>query len=346
MPQATYGTSNSVTAVRLSPSRRACTSRDKGCITGEAVPVDQSVLVSKGFSDPTYYSVTASGDATSDVNGPYNAFVFGNQAANLNVGLNASTATAGLKTGTVTIDNIDISTSGTGRGSDDGDDVITVNLDVLDPSNASFASGLDQDLLTIDFGTLSVGGIVQSGFSLFNLEQTLDFTADLDLDSIPGVGDTGVLTSDLSAFGGLAAGSSSGFLASFDTSSLGSFSATYTLNLSDEDIAGATNQVLTLELLGEVVAVLIGDLNGDGFVGVDDLNIVLGNWNQNVTPGDLLQGDATGEGFVGVDDLNIVLGNWNNGTPPGTGAAIPEPASIALMGLAGIMVSIRRPRNS
>ena len=86
---------------------------------------------------------------------------------------------------------------------------------------------------------------------------------------------------------------------------------------------------------------LEGDLNGDGFVGVDDLNIVLVNWNQNVTPGDKSQGDPTGEGFVGVDDLNIVLVNWNNGTPP-AGAAVPEPASLALLGLGGLAVLKRR----
>jgi endonuclease I len=310
-------------------------------ITGSAVPGDQSVLLTKDFADPTYYAVTAAGDATSDVNDRFNAFVFGPQNANLNVGLNASTATAGLRTGTVTIDNIDVSTGGAGLGSADGDDVITVNLDVLDPSNASFASGVDQNLLTIDFGTFAVGGTVNSGFDLFNLVQSVGFTADLDLDSIPGVGDTGVLSTDLSAFGGLVAGSSNGFLASFDTSNVGTFSATYTLNLSDEDIAGATNQVLTLQLLGEVAGLLDGDLNGDGFVGVDDLNIVLINWNQNVTPGDLGAGDATGEGFVGVDDLNIVLVNWNNGTPPADGGAIPEPGTLALLGL-GAVAGLRR----
>jgi GH25 family lysozyme M1 (1,4-beta-N-acetylmuramidase) len=59
-----------------------------------------------------------------------------------------------------------------------------------------------------------------------------------------------------------------------------------------------------------------GDLDGDGFVGIADLNLVLGNWNQSVTPGDLLAGDPDGDGFVGIADLNVVLGNWNAGTPP------------------------------
>ena len=310
-------------------------------ITGSAVPAAQSVSISKTGDDPTYYDVAAAGAATSTVNGRFNAFIGGVGGSSINVGLTGSTATAGLLTGNVTVDNIDISTGGAGHGSADGDDVITVNLDVVDHAEASFASGVDQDLLTIDFGTLLAGGTINSGFDIHNLVQSVGFTADLDLDSMPGAGDTGVLSTNLSTFSGLAAGSSNGFLASFDTSSIGSFSATYTLNLSDEDIAGATNQVLTLELLGEIVAVLDGDLNGDGFVGVDDLNIVLGNWSQNVTPGDLLQGDATGEGFVGVDDLNIVLGHWSNGTPPGIGAVIPEPGTILMLGMGSWAVMLR-----
>ena len=90
-----------------------------------------------------------------------------------------------------------------------------------------------------------------------------------------------------------------------------------------------------------ITGTLAGDLNGDGFVGVDDLNIVLVNWNQNVTPGDLALGDATGEGFVGVDDLNIVLVNWNSGTPP-HGHSIPEPTTLALLTLGGLTLLRRR----
>jgi hypothetical protein len=84
--------------------------------------------------------------------------------------------------------------------------------------------------------------------------------------------------------------------------------------------------------IAESSGLLTGDLDGNGFVGVDDLNIVLSNWNQNVTPGDLSLGDATGEGFVGVDDLNIVLGNWNAGTPPvaATSSSQEESVSSAL----------------
>ena len=83
-----------------------------------------------------------------------------------------------------------------------------------------------------------------------------------------------------------------------------------------------------------------GDLDGDGFVGINDLNIVLAAWNQNVPPANPLA-DPSGDGFVGIDDLNTVLGNWNAGTPPAA-SAVPEPATLALLGLGGAAVLNRR----
>ena len=93
--------------------------------------------------------------------------------------------------------------------------------------------------------------------------------------------------------------------------------------------------------LGLLEILLPGDLDGDGFVGINDLNIVLANWNQNVPPANPLA-DPSGDGFVGIDDLNEVLGNWNAGVPPGASANVPEPASFLLMGAAGILSMWRR----
>ena len=85
-----------------------------------------------------------------------------------------------------------------------------------------------------------------------------------------------------------------------------------------------------------LVTRLAGDLNGDGFVGLDDLDIVLGAWNDNVKAGTWVDGDPSGDGFVGLDDLDIILNNWNAGTPPGDQASttIPEPAAgLMLFGM-------------
>lgn len=87
---------------------------------------------------------------------------------------------------------------------------------------------------------------------------------------------------------------------------------------------------------------LVGDPTGDGFVGIEDLNLVLAGWNQTVTPGDTQAGDLDGDGFVGITDLNFVLGNWNAGTPPANGAVVPEPASLVLLAAGAGAVGLRR----
>ncbi len=86
---------------------------------------------------------------------------------------------------------------------------------------------------------------------------------------------------------------------------------------------------------------LAGDLNSDGFVGLDDLDIVLGNWNQNVPPADS-HADPSGDGFVGLDDLDIVLNNWNAGTPPTGSSVVPEPGTFALLAGMGLFACRRR----
>lgn len=80
----------------------------------------------------------------------------------------------------------------------------------------------------------------------------------------------------------------------------------------------------------------------DGFVGIQELNLVLANWNATVTPpGDFLQGDISGDGFVGIEDLNFVLANWNNGTPPQP-STVPEPAAVVLLSMGFLSVIGKR----
>ncbi len=69
-----------------------------------------------------------------------------------------------------------------------------------------------------------------------------------------------------------------------------------------------------------------GDLNGDGFVGALDLQIILTNWGQIVTPGDLSKGDVFPDGFIGLTDLSFLLLSWGQGT-------IPTPGGDASLGM-------------
>jgi hypothetical protein len=97
------------------------------------------------------------------------------------------------------------------------------------------------------------------------------------------------------------------------------------------------DQYLTVDF-GDLID---GDLDGDGFVGIADLNIILGNWNQTYFSGNA-QADPSGDNFVGIEDLNIVLGNWNAGTPPTSSANIPEPGTITGLGLLIVGSLVRR----
>ena len=72
----------------------------------------------------------------------------------------------------------------------------------------------------------------------------------MTLESIEETGDTSVLTTDVTTFSGLAAGSSNSFTASMDTDILGDFEALYTLNFIDE--TGESQPPLILNLHGSV----------------------------------------------------------------------------------------------
>jgi fibronectin-binding autotransporter adhesin len=169
---------------------------------------------------------------------------------------------------------------------------------------------------------IEIGGLAPGSFDIINHLGSAKLGGVLDLSLIngftPGLGDT---------FQFITASSIVGNFASISGSDLGgglAFDVLYGSN-------GVTLQVINTPLQG--------DLNADGFVGIADLNIVLGVWNTNVTPGDLLAGDPSGDGFVGIADLNVVLGNWNAGTPPSEISDIPEPSTAILlgMGLGGLL---------
>lgn len=72
-----------------------------------------------------------------------------------------------------------------------------------------------------------------------------------------------------------------------------------------------TNPIVNGELVWDP---LHGDLDFNGFVGINDLSTVLGVWNQNVPVGSTP--DPSEDGFVGIEDLGEVLSNWNEGLAP------------------------------
>ncbi|MGI9427480.1 MAG: endonuclease [Bythopirellula sp.] len=317
-------------------------------LVGAATPAAQAVTLNKNGSDGTYIEASTTGDATSSLGGRHNAFrTGGSDSATFEVGLNTSTASAGVRSGTVTFNNLDVTTAGgAGQGANDGDDEVNVSLDVLDHASPSFSSSLVDHMLTIDFGTVEQNLSTSLGFDLYNLESTAGFTAGLDLDNISAVGDSTILTTDLSTFAGAAtllAGASNNFVAEFDTSQLGSFSATYTLSFSDEDLPGSQLlDDLTLVLLGSAAAPVIDnpDFDGDGFVDGNDFLI----WQRGFGTGTMLsEGDANHDGLVNEEDLAVWEQHYGQQSI-GSIATIPEPTSGMMFGLfvARIVANRRR----
>ena len=93
---------------------------------------------------------------------------------------------------------------------------------------------------------------------------------------------------------------------SFDILDWGTLSGTFdTVNLAALDRTLRWD-VSDLYITGELAVGLTGDYTGDGFVGVEDLDLLLANWGDAVNPGDYALGDGDGNGLIGSADLALV----------------------------------------
>jgi hypothetical protein len=176
---------------------------------------------------------------------------------------------------------------------------------VLRPSNPSFESGADVDMTTIAEAFDADTGIQSIQVELFNFGFD-PLQALLDVDSVSAV------SSPFSFTGSLPSGlgrSSVTLTFSFDTAGLsGIHEATVTIDTSDEDVTGETNDSIELTLSVEVDGGVEcpSDFDGNGGVDVVDLLAMLAAWG--ACPG--CDEDLDGNGVVDVVDLLAVLAAW------------------------------------
>jgi len=113
----------------------------------------------------------------------------------------------------------------------------------------------------------------------------------------------------------------------------------------------------------EVAYTLLGDANLDGLVNGSDFNILAANFNQSITGWD--QGDFNYDGLVNAADFNELAANFNQGISGAASAgniaaldafaaanglslptsSVPEPASAAMLVMAGLGILTRRRRS-
>jgi hypothetical protein len=114
----------------------------------------------------------------------------------------------------------------------------------------------------------------------------------------------------------------------------------------------------------EVAYTLLGDANLDGLVNGSDFNILAANFNQSITGWD--QGDFNYDGLVNATDFNELAANFNeavSGAAVSAGdvaaldafaaanglslptSSVPEPASAAMLVMAGLGILARRRRS-
>ncbi|GAB4109955.1 MAG: hypothetical protein Kow00105_18680 [Phycisphaeraceae bacterium] len=110
----------------------------------------------------------------------------------------------------------------------------------------------------------------------------------------------------------------------------------------------AETQALVHDMVWQTVTsrsetgVLAGDLDEDGYIGITDLNHVLGAWGQSVAITDVA--DENNDGLVGIGDLNEVLGHWNLGEPGAESATVPEPGGVVVIVTGLFLACVKRGR--
>ena len=221
-----------------------------------------------------------------------------------------------------------------------------LGVDTTNPMVGGESVAYAPEVMTVDGDVaLQTGSTVMFDIATDGVNDLLDISGSLTLGG----------TLDVVLADGVAAPTLGDSFDLFDFASASGTFATLNLPTLDAGLYWDTTHLLStgvITVVDVLPATLPGDLNGDGYVGLDDLQPILDHWNQTVAVGDTSMGDISGpggvpDGYVGLDDLQPVLDHWNEGTLPTPGlpgANIPEPATLFWLAAASGLVVNRKPR--
>lgn len=224
---------------------------------------------------------------------------------------------------------INNSTSGSALNVLDGAavNVLVVNngqMQVQGTAGVGQITGLDFQQNASGELNLDLAGTGLNDFDRITLTGLAQIAGELDLDATGPTYDFGDSFTLISAVGGL-----SGTFDTIDGVLDGSLPASGGLA-----VTYTPNAVLA-------TVALLGDANLDGEVNTSDLAILAANFSS--TNGTWVTADFSGDSLVDTSDLAILAATFGTSVGPATSpAAVPEPAGLALLGAAGLLVAARR----
>jgi cytoskeletal protein CcmA (bactofilin family) len=114
------------------------------------------------------------------------------------------------------------------------------------------------------------------------------------------------------------------------------------------DLAYVNDEYVVLTNL--VTGIHLGDANGDSKVDEEDLVLLNAQWGDRGAVG-TLSCDFDGDGDVDVDDFQILNAEWGydgtgGGAPVMPGSETPEPATVSLLAIGGLLILRRRRRKA
>jgi hypothetical protein len=205
------------------------------------------------------------------------------------------TSTVGLRTGTATVTSANEAVQNPSIP-------LNVSIQVLRVSNPSFSAASDSNTLTVPISASVGGAAVEATFQVSNFGFSSDqATMDIDAVQIP-AGPFSLVSGTATGIGA----TPGTVRVKFNPAGLaaGTYTATATVQTSDENVPGATTAQVVATLSATIGGGNPADLNGDGVVNGADLGSLLSQWGQPGT------GDLNGDGIVGGADIGVMLANW------------------------------------